>query len=143
MNDAAEVNTTEEQKSEVSTQNETMAATASSIEEVKEQPIQAPVVQSAPTPDQNAIIIDLRQQMGDLNEKLTEISAQYVALQLHSKTQIAELKVQLEQEKLKAAELVQAEELQRQLRDEQYALAEKEKQIEALREEHKIKFQEV
>ena len=81
--------------------------------------------------------------MGDLNEKLTEISAQYVALQLHSKTQIAELKVQLEQEKLKAAELVQAEELQRQLRDEQYALAEKEKQIEALREEHKIKFQEV
>ena len=41
MNDAEEVNTTEEQKSEVLTQNETTmaATTASTIEEVKEQPI--------------------------------------------------------------------------------------------------------
>ena len=36
MNDATGDNTTEEQKSVVSTQNETMVATASSIEEVKE-----------------------------------------------------------------------------------------------------------
>ena len=113
MNDGAEVNTTEEQKSEAPEQIEDMLDEATAIEEVIEQKVQALAVQSEPTPDQNAIIIDLRQQMGDMSEKLTEISAQYVALQLHSKTQIAELKGQLDQEKLKTAELVQGEELQR------------------------------
>ena len=80
MNDGAEVNTTEEQKSEVPEQNETIQAAATATEEVKKQQVQAPVVQAEPIPDQNAIIIDLRQQMGDMSEKLTEISAQYVAL---------------------------------------------------------------
>ena len=79
---------------------------------------------------------DLRKRLSDLTIKLTEVSSEHISYRARTQTEIAELESNLEQQKLKVAESVQTEELQRQLREERYLLAKKEKQIEDLQEQH-------
>jgi len=55
--------------------------------------------------------------IGDMTLKLTEISTEYSAYRIKSQIELADLESKLEQEKLKAAENVQCEELHRQLKE--------------------------
>ena len=72
--------------------------------------------------------------------QLTEISTEYTSFRVKSQTDIAELEDKLENEKQNSARGVQVEELQRQLKEERYALSTKEEQIEKIKVENAEKL---
>ena len=86
------------------------------------------------------VVKELRDRLSDLTMQLTEISTEYTSFRVKSQTDIAELEDKLENEKQNSARGVQVEELQRQLKEERYALSTKEEQIEKLKVENAEKL---